>query len=176
MSALIAYIMVCNATRNEAAYKTICGSVMEVARFPNPKQRTMSRELTTCKSGLFGLDKKSHRWLQYYRKLRARYATTNIIRISIAPIVFSLVSQRDDISREEDMLWSDMSVSHSSVSPLLRRFFIILNCEEMAITCNAVCEDLSMNESFDFKGETCSKHLHNSTTTWLKGKEIHGPS
>ncbi|KAK6035540.1 hypothetical protein COOONC_26955, partial [Cooperia oncophora] len=90
MSALIAYIMVCNATRNEVAYKTICGSVVEVntqsmglikhtqetkdywvARFPNPKQRTMSRELTTCKSGLFVLDKKSHRWLQYYRKLRA---------------------------------------------------------------------------------------------------------
>ncbi|KAK6043640.1 hypothetical protein COOONC_18853 [Cooperia oncophora] len=143
MSALIAYIMVCNATRNEVAYKTICGSVVEVntqsmglikhtqetkdywvARFPNPKQRTMSRELTTCKSGLFGLDKKSHRWLQYYRKLRA-----------------SLVSQRDDISREEDqffLLWSGTPVSFSSVSPLLRRFFKILNCEEMAITCNAV--------------------------------------
>ncbi|KAK6044591.1 hypothetical protein COOONC_17904 [Cooperia oncophora] len=39
----------------------------------------------------------------------------------------SLVSQRDDISREEEqffLLWSGTPVSFSSVSPLLRPFFI----------------------------------------------------
>ncbi|KAK5982468.1 hypothetical protein GCK32_004736 [Trichostrongylus colubriformis] len=147
MSALILYIMVCNATRNEIAYKTICGSMAEVenrstgivkythdpknapedywiVHFPNPKQLKVAHAQTTCKSGLFVLDSKSYRWLQHYRKLRDFIVNKwHVYYMNHQTAPFFL-------------LWKGTPLKSPSVT--LMKFLTAVNCDGMNISCNGV--------------------------------------
>ncbi|KAK5980608.1 hypothetical protein GCK32_003581 [Trichostrongylus colubriformis] len=174
MSAFMLYIMVCNATRNELFYKTICGgmaevpdqssgivkyahqisedkfeyywvqftqysnqlteSLVKIAHYPNPKQLKATHSQTTCKSGVFVLDKKSYRWLQHYRKLRAH--------------VVDMKGAHDRLNHEIApffVLWKGTALQ--SLQATLAKFLCAVNCDGMNISCNAVRHVTSTLES-----------------------------
>ncbi|PIO71052.1 hypothetical protein TELCIR_07060 [Teladorsagia circumcincta] len=87
MAAILAYLVHCNAARNELTYKTICGNVIalqvvepgtdvigsekvfRVVTFPLSKNSSRAHEPTAENSGYFVVDEKCMKWLNHYKEL-----------------------------------------------------------------------------------------------------------
>ncbi|KAK6047141.1 hypothetical protein COOONC_15349 [Cooperia oncophora] len=100
-------------------------AVMKVGRYPDPKQCSRTGVRTSCSGGLFVLDKKSHRWLGYYKRLRA-----------------FITDERGlgEMNDEKDPFflgWTGRPVSSTYVQPLVKRLLQLINCEGLELTCNA---------------------------------------
>lgn len=152
MGALMAYVMHCSGTRNEAMYKMCYGSIVDVSEgdanlastgliernvrvdgrfhriwiglYPNPKQQHQMRESSTCRGGLFVIDEKSHRWLLHYIKLREFIIARHEIEEAHAA------------EKRFFLLYGGRETGTGSVRSTLTRFFSVIGCGDYVISCN----------------------------------------
>lgn len=149
MSALMAYIVHSNAARNEVVYKMRYGNVFPttiqggrgtcglkvqrgrddgdcywVGAYPNPKNTNRVQNPSAYTGGLFVLDKKSHRWMEYYASIRNYVVEKR-----------RLVEGNDSFTHFF-LKWSGKPLQKSNTWGAIRRFFEYVSCGALVISCN----------------------------------------